>query len=125
MDKREKIAYFLSLTREEKRVLLFLIISLILGSSIVFYTKIKGPPIPSHLLEEKERRETIRVDINKASLVELIRLPGIGPVLAKRIIEFRERRGPFKKYEDLLKVKGIGRKTLERIKPYILLEESE
>jgi competence ComEA-like helix-hairpin-helix protein len=55
------------------------------------------------------------LDVNHASLRELISLPGIGPALATRIIEYRERAGPFSRIEDLIKVKGIGPAKLERI----------
>ncbi len=59
------------------------------------------------------------INVNMASLSELEGIPGIGPVLARRIVEYREQNGPFTTYEDLLKVQGIGEKTLEKIKPFI------
>ncbi|MFY9270380.1 MAG: helix-hairpin-helix domain-containing protein [Candidatus Manganitrophaceae bacterium] len=61
----------------------------------------------------------VRIDITTASLGEIEALPGIGPVLAARIIESREQRGSFRRAEDLLQVKGIGPKKLEKIKPYL------
>ena len=60
-----------------------------------------------------------KIPINSATQKELETIPGIGPVLASRIIEYRQKHGPFASYEDLLHVKGIGEKTLEKIKPYI------
>lgn len=59
------------------------------------------------------------LDINRASVSELEKLPGIGPVLARRIVEWRETRGPFRSFEDLLQVPGIGPKTLEGIRDKI------
>ncbi len=59
------------------------------------------------------------IDLNRATARELIQLPGVGEVIAKRIVDFREEHGPFKRVEDLMKVKGIGEKSLERIRPYI------
>ncbi|MCS7216409.1 MAG: helix-hairpin-helix domain-containing protein [Candidatus Bipolaricaulota bacterium] len=53
------------------------------------------------------------LDLNRATAAELERLPGIGPVLARRIVEWRETYGPFRSVQDLLKVPGIGPKTLE------------
>lgn len=57
--------------------------------------------------------ETGPLDLNRATAAELEKLPGIGPVLAKRIVEWRETHGPFQSVQDLLKVPGIGPKTLE------------
>ncbi len=59
------------------------------------------------------------LDINAAIKSDLMTLPKIGPVTAERIIRYRDDFGPFKTVEDLLKVKGIGTKTLEKLKPFI------
>lgn len=56
-----------------------------------------------------------KINVNLASQQELESLPGVGPIIAQRIIEFRKRR-TFQKVDDLLEVRGIGPKTLERIK---------
>jgi len=60
-----------------------------------------------------------RLDINRASIEELIQLPRIGPAMAKRIVSYRNEHGPFHTIDELGKVKGIGSKTLARIKPYL------
>jgi competence protein ComEA len=60
-----------------------------------------------------------KVNINTASADELTALPGIGPSYAQRIVEHREKNGPFKRIEDLLAVRGIGDKTFEKIKDRI------
>lgn len=60
-----------------------------------------------------------RINVNTASSKELETLPGIGPVLAQRIVEYRETHGPFRTPEDLLKVKGIGPRKLENIRDRI------
>jgi len=59
------------------------------------------------------------ININKASQKELESLPGIGPVYAQRIIEYRQSRGPFKSKEEIKEVKGIGEKTFSKIKDLI------
>ena len=58
-------------------------------------------------------------DINRATEAEWDELPGIGPAKARAIVEDRERNGPFRSVDDLLRVKGIGPKLLERIKDAI------
>lgn len=66
--------------------------------------------------------ETARkVDINTADVAELERLPGIGPALALRIVSYRETHGAFGGVEALLKVEGIGPKTLEALKDYLAI----
>jgi competence protein ComEA len=66
-----------------------------------------------------------RLDINRASAGELESLPGIGSVLAKRVIAFRESVGQFQKVEDLRGVKGIGSKKFERIKPLVTVSTAK
>ena len=61
----------------------------------------------------------LQVNINKASEEQLKLLPHVGPVLAKRIIEYREKNGPYLLKEDLKKVKGISGKTFDHLKGFI------
>lgn len=59
------------------------------------------------------------VDVNTAGCPELMQLPDIGPTLAHRIVESRETEGPFSSVDDLRRVRGIGPKKLEHIRPYV------
>jgi competence protein ComEA len=61
------------------------------------------------------------VNINTASSAEFESLPGIGPKLAQRIIEYREKNGGFKKLEDLMNVQGIGEKNFLKLKSHLSL----
>jgi len=73
---------------------------------------------------EIERAEPLTarylVDINQAEWPELAELPGVGEGLARRIVAERVERGRFADHEDLRRVPGIGPRTLERLKPYLL-----
>ena|SRR2546427_4407320 len=60
-----------------------------------------------------------RIDIERATAAELERLPGIGPALAARIVAERVDHGPFRSPAGLLRVRGIGPRTLARILPYL------
>ena len=59
------------------------------------------------------------VDINRATVDELTRLKGVGPVLAKNIVEYRTRNGRFRRIDDLLQVRGIGGKKLEGFRNFV------
>lgn len=59
------------------------------------------------------------VNVNEADWPELSQLPGIGPVLAQRIVASREQDGPFRSVDDLRRVRGIGPITIERLRPHI------
>jgi competence protein ComEA len=61
------------------------------------------------------------VNLNTATIEELIRLPGIGPTKAAAIAAFRQKHGAFGRIDDLDRVKGFGRKTLARIRPNLSL----
>jgi len=60
-----------------------------------------------------------KLDLNRASFKELLRLPGIGPRLALRILSYREEHGRFSSLEELLNVKGIGPALLERLREHL------
>ena len=85
------------------------------------------PPVRSEPAKQTETKKssgstvkkvTFPVNINTASKKELDALPGIGETLAQRIIDYRSANGPFSTVDELTKVKGIGEKTLEKLKPY-------
>ena len=136
-------------TEREKHVMLFLVCTLILGYGVKLYQGSHlyddFKPVTSIEKESFEKKATLAYDISKrkglnssesstekdykphteiintAEKKNLVKLPKIGPVTAERIIRFRDDYGPFKSFDDLLKVKGIGPKTLEKLKPQITL----
>ena len=61
------------------------------------------------------------VNLNTARIDELMRLPGIGPAKAQAVLELRRKLTHFSRLEDLMRVKGIGRKTFRKLQPLIRL----
>ena len=59
------------------------------------------------------------VNLNTASAADLEGLPGIGAKTAARIVEYRQKNGPFKKVEELMNVRGVGEKNFLKLKPQI------
>ncbi len=92
---------------------------------------VSGPDVLGHVLEASRKQveegvareraldEDERLDPNRATAVELDRLPGVGAATAKAIVDARSERGPFVVSEDLLEVRGIGPATLERLAPHL------
>ena len=138
-------------TEREKHVILFLVCTLILGYGVRLYqgshlyddfkpvtlieketfekkatlaydiSKREGLNSSDSSTEKDYKPQTEIININTAEKQNLVKLPKIGIVTAERIIRFRDDYGPFKSFDDLLKVKGIGPKTLEKLKPQITL----
>ena len=138
-------------TKREKHVILFLVCTLTLGYGVKLYqgshlyddfkpvtsiekesfekkarlaydtSKRKGLNSSESSTENDSKPQTEIININTAKKQNLVKLPKIGPVTAERIIRFRDDYGPFKSIDGLLKVKGIGPKTLEKLKPQITL----
>lgn len=65
------------------------------------------------------------IDINAATSDELQQLPGIGPVLAQRILDYRKKSGPFRNVDELMAVKGISDKRMAKIKPYVYVKNPQ
>jgi comEA protein len=127
-----------SFTPQEIKALIFLLVVLIIGGGITLYKRSHphfAPELISDFTEQKDmspiqkesfqsKKPKIRdkIRINQAPAKELELLPGIGPVLAERIISLRESKGKFKKVDELLEVNGIGSKKLEEIKEWIVID---
>ncbi|MFN3741921.1 MAG: ComEA family DNA-binding protein [Anaerolineales bacterium] len=87
-----------------------------------FEPLVEATPTPRPQSTQQSTPST-RININYATREELMTLPGIGPVLAQRIIEYRETYGPFVDVEELLNVEGIGQALLDQIRDLITVEE--
>ena len=137
-------------THQEKKAILFLLITLLVGSGILVYKKY-NPEFAPELLRVNSAKESssriagtksfssvsssvtleippqkspqqLKFNLNTATPEELERLPKIGPVLAKRIVDYRYEKGGFDSIEEIMEVKGIGKKNFAVIKDYLILE---
>jgi competence protein ComEA len=108
------------LTSSDQRVAAFLLVVALVGMGIygVWQGRLRGRMI--EIDEAPPVEIAFQVDINTAPLPELALLPRIGETLAKRIIEDREANGPFRDLDDLQRVRGIGPRTLEEMRPYLV-----
>lgn len=83
------------------------------------WSALSAAPMPT---EHVPTRDVVyRIDLNRASVDELAQLPGIGLITARRIVEDRTRHGPFRSVADLDRVRGIGTRTLERLRRWVFV----
>ncbi|MPY88132.1 MAG: hypothetical protein GEU99_09435 [Luteitalea sp.] len=92
---------------------------LIIGLTLLMSTPVLNAQASREKQATQPSKDTPAVNLNRASAQQLQELPGIGPSTAARIIEYREKNGPFKKVEDLMHIRGIGEKTFLRLKPLV------
>ncbi len=105
------------MSKKELMVLTGLICILVLSNAVNYLRR-------EHLKRDNTvlvQKMSIRISINGADADDLTNLPGIGPSIAQRIVEYRQTHGTFKNLGDLKKIKGIGDKLFKRILPYIKL----
>ena len=111
------------LTHQERKVLLFIGILILIGSILRFLNANATKDNSSNNADETFISEGITqkalININKAYQKELEDIPGIGAVIASRVIEYRLKFGPFRNSDDIKKVKGIGNKKIKVIRKYI------
>jgi competence protein ComEA len=74
---------------------------------------------------ERESAPTYQVDLNEAERAELLQLPGVGPNLAQRILEYRQAHHGFRTVDELARVRGVGLITLERLRPWVCVSAVE
>ena len=77
--------------------------------------------IESVIKNNSIENKTNKVSLNSGTLKEIMTLPGIGETKAKAIIQYREENQGFKKIEDIMNVKGIGKSTYEKLKDFLML----
>jgi competence protein ComEA len=128
-------------TRKEQKVLLFLSVSYLAGGAIKVYQDhwqpMPAPPRQSILEETSapqvttvtalrenmgEKASFLTIYLNTATKADLERIPGVGAVTALRILSYRDLNGGFRTVEELMNVKGIGPKKMQKIRPYVTIQ---
>jgi competence protein ComEA len=89
-----------------------LVLAVLLAAPVALAEQAQAPAKPT---------PAAQVNINTASADQLEGLPGVGPKMAARIIDYRQKNGGFKKIEDLMNIQGIGEKNFLKLKPLITL----
>ncbi len=102
------------------RLALAIVFSALIGLLVFHYARRVGLGKASPQLEQSGKIAVHRVDINTAEHWELQALHGIGEKLAQDIIEYRRENGRFETVDELAEVAGIGAKTLNRLRPYLM-----
>lgn len=80
---------------------------------------------PTTVLLAKKKPPVRPVDINSASATELEQVPGIGPATAEKILQMRKSYGAFKSVDDLLAIRGIGTKRLDKMRKYLTVGKAK
>jgi competence protein ComEA len=119
------MARFTGLSTAQLKALLFFSAVLFVFSLLGFVGSyetigaVGAEPLRPALTEANHHDTIIKINLNLSPADSLRLLPGIGPVLAEQIVAFRDSAGPFEKPEDIIKVKGIGNRMYEKIRPYV------
>ena len=113
-----------NLEKRERIIILFLTVTLLAGAAVMLYKK-SNSVIDVKIKSFEGPDETSaaqKININDADELTLMRLPGVGQALAKRIIEYRNRLGSFSSIDELKDIKGIKSGLFEKIKDKITTE---
>ena len=152
MNLLKRVQEFAAFTKNERRIFLLLSLIFLAGVSIRLYKAYFVPPLArqfdytaldkefeersKHLQTlsqeprtardttsaERRARPAKKVNLNVATKSELLTLPGVGESIAAEMIAFREEHGAFSSVDQLRKIKGIGTKKLEKLRPYVIIK---
>jgi competence protein ComEA len=133
----QRLKNWLALTVTEQRVILFLVATFLIGAGIRLYRETfpssqqfdyrsadstfaaLSESIVADTTLTEDQDSTGLVNVNTATKNQLMKVPGIGEVIASRILACRKDVGDFKNLDELGKVKGISKKKLEKLKPFL------
>lgn len=142
----KRVQEFAAFTKNEQKVFLFLSAIFLAGISIKAYKayfvhepvhsfdysasdrefeerskQLTEPIVAEGSVKQKQSSQSVqkKIDLNVATKTDLVALPGIGEGIAEEILLFRDERGAFTSIDQLKKIKGIGAKKFEKLRPYI------
>lgn len=107
------------------RTLLLLVVAAGIISTAPAYANAQAPQKAAARSTASRTALTGPININTASAAELEVLPGVGAKTAERIVEYRQKNGPFKKIEELMNVRGIGEKAFLKLKSSIIVTSAK
>lgn len=116
------------LTQRERLTAAVLGATALIGLGVLIWQQRRTPiraeagPEPPYAQWDALVQQARQVNVNQATAEELGRLPKIGPATALRIIDYRRQHGEFQSPEELLNVPGIGPKTLDALREYLVVE---
>ena len=115
----------MSITKKSNVVIIVLFSIIVIGILILLFNNLVQKPQSGRNLQKKmnmikeQGKDFKKVNINTAGLEKLVKLPGVGPVKAQAIIEYRDNIGKFESINEITNVKGIGEATLAKLLPYL------
>lgn len=114
---------FFEFSKAQMKTLTLLALLLVVGGSYLmvrdYYPRLDANPRPWRVATIDGYQPSMVLNLNLAPADSLELIPGIGPVLAGRIISYRQANGPFAAVESLVHVPGIGPAVMEKVKPYL------
>ena len=110
-----------ALTRHEKIVILFLVV-IFVGGAIFDYVFKKEPNLFNKISILENKSFIKKIDINKASYEDLLGIPHVGPVMARKVIDYRREYGSFESIEEL-KAVGLSSKIFKKVQPYLFVRK--
>lgn len=136
----------LGFTSKESKFIIFLLLTFLVGLAVRIFQFKVNPITETPSLDFKKLRDTSKfansgnsntkrydssnfnepkyIFLNQADKEEFKKLPGIGPVKAERIVQYRTSNGEFSSIDELTAVKGIGKKTIEKLRPFLKINKN-
>ena len=107
----------------QERLVLLAVGFIFLAGSVLHWSFQKQPRLYRWMDAGNSTRFALKVDLNRASFEELVKVPYIGEKTARRILEYREKHGRFRNLEELMELEGMYKANFEKMKSYLKIKE--